>query len=702
MSSSLYVTATEERAGKALVSLGLMDMLFRQIDRVGVFRPIIGNPERRDSLAELLIAQYDIPITFDEACPFTYNDIVEYLENGQTDRVVAKVVEAYSAIRHRFDFILIIGTDYVGPAAATELDLNATLAANLGSPVLEVVTGHDRDIDELRTASMHARHVLDEHGCTVLATVINRVAAEDADRVATEVGFDLTEDDAPVYVLREVPVLSALSVDEVAAGLRGQVLSGEGPNMQREVDRYVAGSGHVPMVLGLLKAGTMLVAAGDRADLAVTAAAVAASPDMPSPAGLLLTCGVIPDDLTLNLLRSSHLPVIAVTPDTYQTLHSLDILRGEMRPGNRRKIAAALAEFAAGVNTEELASRIRLSRPTTVTPLMFQARLMEQARAHRRHIVLPEGNDERVLRATEELLHGGIVDITLLGVPAEVEALAGHHGLDISAAHIIDPETSDLRHQFAAEYARLRAHKGISLQDAEDRMTDPSYFGTMLVFVGYADGMVSGATHTTAETIRPALEVIKTVPGVSLVSSTFLMCLPDRVLAFADCAVNPDPTDSQLAEIATTTADTAAAFGIEPRVAMLSYSTGQSGTGEDVEKVRNATEMVAVARPELPLAGPIQYDAAVDEGVGKSKMPGNPVAGRATVLIFPDLNSGNTAYKAVQRSANAIAIGPVLQGLNKPVNDLSRGCTVPDIVNTVAITAIQAQQQSEPVGAGEN
>jgi phosphate acetyltransferase len=222
-------------------------------------------------------------------------------------------------------------------------------------------------------------------------------------------------------------------------------------------------------------------------------------------------------------------------------------------------------------------------------------------------------------------------------------------------------------------------------------MSDPSYFGTMLVHMNFADGMVSGATHTTAETIRPALEIIKTQPDVSLVSSTFLMCLPDRVLAFADCAVNPDPSAAQLADIAASTVKTASAFGIEPRVAMLSYSTGSSGSGHDVDKVRLATEILHAAQPELPLAGPIQYDAAVDEGVGKSKLPGNPVAGRATVLIFPDLNSGNTAYKAVQRSANAVAVGPVLQGLRKPVNDLSRGCTVPDIVNTVAITAIQAQ-----------
>jgi phosphate acetyltransferase len=306
--------------------------------------------------------------------------------------------------------------------------------------------------------------------------------------------------------------------------------------------------------------------------------------------------------------------------------------------------------------------------------------------------VLPEGTDERILRATDELIHGGICKLTLLGDPAEVNAKANHLGLDLSSIEIINPETSELRQVFAEEYTRLRAHKGVALDDALDRMADPSYFGTMLVHMGYADGMVSGATHTTAETIRPSLEIIKTAPGVSLVSSAFLMCMPDKVLAFADCAVNPEPNAEQLAEIALSTAATAKAFGIEPRIAMLSYSTGSSGTGEEVEKVRLATSILAASHPELPLAGPIQYDAAVDEGVAKTKMPNNPVAGRATVLIFPDLNSGNTAYKAVQRSSNAIAVGPVLQGLRKPVNDLSRGCTVPDIVNTVAITAIQAQQ----------
>ena len=481
-----------------------------------------------------------------------------------------------------------------------------------------------------------------------------------------------------------------LSVEEVAKGINGRVLVGSGEEMQREVERYVAGSSHVPRVLGTLVPGALLVCSGDRSDLLVAAAAVANTPDWPSVSGLVLTCNELPDPLTMKLLQSAKVPTIAVEPNTYDTLHLLDQLHGDIHPGSRRKIAAALGEFAAQVDEGVLLDRIRLARATAITPLMFQSSLIGRARSNKQRIVLPESNDDRILRAAEEILQVDMCELILLGDPDEVHTRAERLGIDLSNARIIDPKNSPLFEQFADTYAELRAHKGVSAKTAHDRMEDANYFGTMLVYSGLADGMVSGAAHTTAETVRPALEIIKTVPGTSLVSSAFLMCMPDEVLAFADCAITVDPTVEQLAQIAQSTVDTAVAFGIDPKVAMLSYSTGTSGTGTDVDKVRAATDIVAAARPELPLAGPIQYDAAVDPAVGASKMPGNPVAGHATVLIFPDLNSGNTAYKAVQRSADAIAIGPILQGLKKPVNDLSRGCTVPDIVNTVAITAIQA------------
>jgi phosphate acetyltransferase len=327
---------------------------------------------------------------------------------------------------------------------------------------------------------------------------------------------------------------------------------------------------------------------------------------------------------------------------------------------------------------------------------MFEYQLLERARGAHKHIVMPEGDDDRILRAASTLLQRGVARITLLGDETAIRARGAELGLDLADARVLDPFDPSLQVRFAAEYAKLRAHKGISASMAMDTVTDVSYFGTMMVKLGLADGMVSGAKHTTAHTIRPAFEVIKTLPDVGVVSSVFLMALADRVLVYGDCAVIPDPTAEQLADIAISSAQTAEQFGIEPRVAMLSYSTGDSGSGADVEKVRTATALVRERRPDLLVEGPIQYDAAADPTVAAAKMPDSEVAGRATVFIFPDLNTGNNTYKAVQRSAGAVAIGPILQGLRKPINDLSRGALVGDIVNTVAITAIQAGTQSAP------
>ncbi len=375
---------------------------------------------------------------------------------------------------------------------------------------------------------------------------------------------------------------------------------------------------------------------------------------------------------------------------THVAAAAVQSARAGLGPENERKIATALGLFESRVDTAQLAEQIALERPARTTPIMFEYELIERAKAARRHVVLPEGEDDRILRAAEILLRRGVVELTILGIPDEVRARAAAIGVDIDGAELVDPMTSPLRDDFAAHYFELRKHKGVTEEFAHDRVGDPSYFATLMVQTGAVDGMVSGAAHTTGDTIRPAFEIIKARQGVSVVSSVFLMCLADRVLVYGDCAVNPNPDAAQLADIAISSAETASSFGIEPRVAMLSYSTGESGKGEDVDRVREATEAVRDRRADLKVEGPIQYDAAVDAAVAELKLPGSEVAGQATVFVFPDLESGNVAYKAVQRSAGAVAIGPVLQGLNKPVNDLSRGCTVTDIVNTVAITAIQA------------
>jgi phosphate acetyltransferase len=386
------------------------------------------------------------------------------------------------------------------------------------------------------------------------------------------------------------------------------------------------------------------------------------------------------------------LPVIATDHDTFETATRLSAVEGRFTPGATGKIDTALRLFAEHVDGRLLLERLAIAKTDVVTPLMFEYELLDRARARKRHIVLPEGEEPRILRAADTLLRRGVARITLLGDEERIRVQAGQLGLNLDEAQVIDPFDEELRERFAHVYAEARAHRGMTVELARDTVTDVSYFGTLMVHTGMADGMVSGAAHTTAHTIRPAFEILR----LGLVSSVFFMCLADRVLVYGDCAVNPDPTAEQLAEIAISSAGTAARFGVEPRIAMLSYSTGASGRGADVDKVRAATELVRERRPDLPVEGPIQYDAAIDPAVARTKMPGSEVAGRATVFVVPDLNTGNNLYKGVQRSAGAVAVGPVLQGLRKPVNDLSRGATVADIVTTVAVTAAQVRDEPSP------
>ncbi len=412
----------------------------------------------------------------------------------------------------------------------------------------------------------------------------------------------------------------------------------------------------------------------------------------PSLAGIVLNGG-LPIDPQIHTIVEGlklSLPVIEVGLGTSDTARVLGAVTGRITRTSERKIQTAIALVDEVIDGTKLLREIQIAPTEVVTPVMFEHRLVDRARRADRHIVLPEGEEDRILIAADQLLRRKVARLTLLGDADLIRSKAQRLQLDLAGADILNPATDPLRERFAHEMVELRKAKGVPYDLAWDSARDVSYFGTMMVHDGLADGMVSGSVNTTAHTIRPALQLIKTRPGVSVVSSVFLMCLADRVLAYGDCAVNPDPTAEQLADIAISSAATAEQFGIEPRVAMLSYSTGSSGSGADVEKVRRATDLVRERAPELPVDGPIQYDAAVDPAVAATKATGSPVAGRATVLIFPDLNTGNNTYKAVQRSAGAVAIGPILQGLRQPVNDLSRGALVQDIVNTVAITAIQA------------
>src|SRR6266540_1809191 len=647
----------EPQSGKSVVALGLMELLSARVERLGFFRPIVPSADEPDAQIELIRRRYQVDASYEQ---------MHALSQDEASAIPAyedlrkRVVEAYKALEPRCDFVLCEGTDFTSATSALDYGLNADLANELGAPVLVVVKGGSPD--ETVAAVHAARNSLKLKGCTIFGVLVNRVPEE----LVEEIKAKLAPQDGaePVYVVPERPELAYATIGEVAKELDATILAGSGDALNREVRDIRVAAMSVEHFIEDLVEGTLVIVPGDRPDILVASLASMVSPAIPTVAGVLVSGGYPLTETLRRLLESAPFPVLEVQQPVQASAAAVQSIRPLIRAESERKIATALGTFDAGVDTAELDRRIALERPTRMTPIMFEYELIERAKGSRRQIVLPEGDDERVLRAAEILMRRGVVDLT----------------------------TSPLREDFAKRYYELRKHRGLTEDAALDAVVATSYFGTLMVAAGNVDGMVSGAVHTTADTIRPAFEIIKSAEGVSVVSSVFFMCLSDRVLVYGDCAVNPNPEVSQLADIAISSAETAENFGIEPRIAMLSYSTGQSGKGPGVTVVTEATALVRERRSDLKVEGPIQYDAAIDASVAMLKLPESEVAGKATVFIFPDLESGNVAYKAVQRSANALAIGPVLQGLRKPVNDLSRGCTVPDIVNTVAITAIQAQK----------
>ncbi len=686
MARSVYLTGVGSGGGKSTVALGLAELLSRQVERIGAFRPLVAG-DGTDPILALLTERYRMELPVGELYGATYAEASALVAEGRREELISRIVTRYREVERRCPAIVVVGSDfaYGDGTGPRELAFNARLATEFGSVVVPVVDGFGQEPDAVAAALRGAYHDLVDLGATVIAALANRVPEP----------MSLPELPVPAYAIPEVPTVSAPTVAEVAAALRGTVLVGDETALDRDVLDYVVGAAHVPTLLDHLTDGALVITPGDRADLLVAAGAAHVAGQV-SLAGLVLTLGEQPDPRAMRLVErmNTGLAVLSVPSDSYDTVAASSRIEGRPSTANPRKVEAALGAFERCVDTDDLARRLRVSRSARVTPLMFENDLIDRARARRRRLVLPEGADERILRATEVLLRRGVAEITLLGRPDEIARRTRELGVDLGDAQVVDPVTSPWRDEFAQAYAQLRAHRGVTPELAHDIVAQPNYFGTMMVQTGHADGMVSGATHTTAATIRPAFEIIRTVPGVSVASSVFFMLLADRVLVYGDCAVNPDPDADQLADIAISSADTAARFGIEPRVAMLSYSTGSSGAGADVEKVAAATKLVRERRPDLLVEGPIQYDAAIDPQVAATKLPDSPVAGRATVFIFPDLNTGNNTYKAVQRSAGAVAVGPVMQGLRRPVNDLSRGATVPDIVNTVAITAIQAAAEA--------
>lgn len=702
--SAIYIASPEGDTGKSTIALGILHKLTATVARVAVFRPITrlehrdaapspGSPGdaegERDYILELLLSQATAGLTYQECAGVSYRQLHE-----DPEAAIAEIVERFHRVADRSDAVLIVGSDYTDVAAPSELSMNARIAVNLGAPVVLAVKAKDRTPAEVAQAvEVCLAELAGQHAHTA-AVVANRCDPDQLTAVA-EALAQLSELVPASYVLPEEPLLVAPSVAELRAAVHGELTGGDEQSLIREAMSVLVAGMTAEHVLERLHDGMAVITPGDRSDVVMAVMGAHAAAGFPSLSCVILNGGLPlhPEVARLVAGLGTRLPIISTELGTYDTARAVASARGRVTVDSHRKVDTALALMERYVDTADLLDTLSIPIPTVTTPQMFTYQLIDQARADVQRIVLPEGDDDRILRAAGRLLARRVADLTILGEEKTVRARAAELGVDLAAATVLDPRTSDLCDGFAEQYAQLRSHKGVTVDQAREIISDVSYFGTMLVHNDMVDGMVSGARHTTAHTVRPAFEIIKTAPGVSTVSSIFLMCLADRVLAYGDCAIVPDPTAEQLADIAISSARTAAQFGIDPRVAMLSYSTGSSGTGADVDKVRAATQLVRERQPELLVEGPIQYDAAVDPSTAQTKMPGSEVAGRATVLIFPDLNTGNNTYKAVQRSAGAIAIGPVLQGLNKPVNDLSRGALVEDIVNTVAITAIQAARQ---------
>ncbi|NTS42310.1 phosphate acetyltransferase [Flavisolibacter sp. BT320] len=698
MTKNVFIASAEPYSGKSIVSLGLVNMLLGKAQKVGYFKPII-NPdpnEKKDVHIDTITSFFGLPHAYNDSYAFTRQQALKMFEMENQGALIDTVIHKIKKLEETHDFILIDGSDFVGEGTSFELEANISIAKNVNAPVIIVVSGDHKTVPQVLNAALTIWRSFEARELQVIGLIVNKVQPDQVEGLKDFLSSQLPETVA-LSIIPEIKNLDAPTMKEIADHLNGKIVLGQ-ERLTNQVDNFITGAMQVPQFLNHVKENVVIVTPSDRGDIVISALQANLSTNYPTVAGIVLTGGGQLDKPVQRLIEGLQtvVPIVSVTTGTFETTAHVSSIRSRITPDNKQKIQLAIDTFNKYVDVQSLDEKLVTFESEGITPHMFQYQITKRARSQRKHIVLPEGNDDRVLTAAARLQNQDIVDLTVLGDPTQIAASIKRLGLnlDTNRMQIIDPANSDLYNDYVQTLYELRKSKNVSLEMARDLMTDVSYFGTMMVYKGHADGMVSGAVHTTQHTIRPALQFVKTKPGISVVSSIFFMCLPDRVTVFGDCAVNPDPTAEQLAEIAISSAESSQNFGIEPRIAMLSYSSGSSGEGADVEKVRQATAIVKQKRPDLKVEGPIQYDAAVDPVVGRQKLPSSEVAGRANVLIFPDLNTGNNTYKAVQRETGALAIGPMLQGLNKPVNDLSRGCTVDDIFNTVIITAIQGQEET--------
>lgn len=695
MSKGVYIATIEPNSGKSLVVLGLMRMLLGKVAKVGYFRPIIDDQKdgEMDNHINTVISHYELDINYKKAYAYTRSEVLKKYNQGKSGEIIDTIIQKYKALEDNFDFILVEGTDFSDEGSIIEFDINVIIAKNLGIPAIIVASGSGNTNSEIVGNLKLAHNTFTNKDVEVLAVLANKVN-EGSENELKNIFNKTFDPKVQQIIIPRIDTLINPTIKEIVKELDGKVLFGK-EFLNNQAGSFGVGAMQLRNYLTHLKENSLVITPGDRADIILGALQANISDNYPKISGIVLTGGLIPEQPIMKLIEgvAPTVPIVSVPQGTFAVTNIVGNIKSRIYADNFQKINTSIGAFEQYVDEDNLIDPLITFSTDILTPRMFQYNLLKRALKHKKHIVLPEGYDERILKAAAKLQAYDVVDLTLIGEEHKIKSKAAKLDIqiDFDTINVVHPIDSECYEDYVRTFYELRKHKNVNMDMARDMMADVSYYGTMMIYKGHADGMVSGAVHTTQHTIRPALQFIKTKPGVKVVSSVFFMCLDDRVSVFGDCAINPNPNAEELAEIAISSADSAAAFGIAPKIAMLSYSSGTSGKGADVDVVREATEITKSKRPDLKIEGPIQYDAAVDMRVGKSKLPDSEVAGQASVLIFPDLNTGNNTYKAIQRETGALAIGPMLQGLNKPVNDLSRGCTVDDVYNTVIITAIQAQ-----------
>lgn len=688
---SLFVSAQEKNVGTLFVSMGIMEILKRNLHRVAFFRPIIFDKDIKDNDISFMLQRYNLDMKYEDTFGFDIAYVEDMVASNKINELINQLMQKFKKLENEYDFVLCEGVRRSFLNATVSYDLNIKIAQNFRSSYINIINAKNITAHEVyESVVIENEHLINE-GCSHFATFVNRLDEEKYDSLKEE----LKNYDFNVYYLKEMKELDIPTIEDVRDGLDAKAVFLRDKDRTRIVKQARVAALSLNNFLERIQEDDLIIVPPDRSDIILGLIMALYSSAYPNIAGMVFPFNMQAHPNIQKLisgLEGFSIPVLSVDLDTYETAKKISNVHARLRVTSQRKIALALGLFNSSVDIKAIEDNIQNATNDIMTPIMFEYKLFELARLNKKRIVLPESSDERILRAAEIILRRDVAKIILIGKESEVRENYLRLGLDLSKATIIDHMESELKDILIDGFYELRKAKGLTYDGAKDALSHVNYFSTMMVQLGYADGMVSGAIHSTGDTIRPALQIIKTVSGVSVVSSVFFMCLKKRVLVYGDCAVNQDPDADTLSQIAMSSAKTAESFGIEPKVAMLSYSTGESGSGADVEKVRDATKIVKEKNPDLLIEGPIQYDAACDAKVASVKLPNSKVAGQANVFIFPDLNTGNNTYKAVQRSSGAVAIGPILQGLNKPVNDLSRGCLVEDIVNTVAITAIQAGQ----------